>query len=380
MSGFISKIKIFPRLLFVILLVVSIPMSALWFVNTVRYPNEIQNKIQGELAYVGMLLTEKVDGWTAMNIRLLEQNALLDDIVSMDTVRQTPILKTMLDTYEWAFLIYIVGMDGFMNARVDSDNVERPIYKNDGSKAYYRGDRDYFSQVVQGKPFGQQVLLSRTLGVPAFILCTSIRNPDKRLALKTDEGAHNGALCSGMILEDISRLVKEVELGETGYAVLTDSKKRVITHGQPEMLSEKLQDFSQHPLFENNIFGYAEYVENGVKKVGYRAETKAGWNLIVEKDYDEAFKPLVDAKHKSFIFFGITITASLFMAYLASMRIARPIARLTKVAEGISKGQFSRGRLIESNRGDEIGALAKAIERMEKSIEIAFRKIKQSKE
>lgn len=377
MSGTTSKIKMFPKLLLSILFVVSIPLSGLWYVNIVQYQEEIQKQIQDELAHVGDLLTEKVNGWTDMNIRLLEQNAKLDDIVSMDTNRQTPILKSVLDTYEWTYLIYIVGMDGFMNARTDSDGIDRPIFKEDGTKAFYRGDRDYFHQVIKGENFGQQVLLSRTLGVPAFILCTSIKNPDKPLALKSDKGAHNGALCSGMILEDISLLVTEAELGETGYAILTDSKNRVITHGQPDLLSEKLQDFSEHPVFTGNVFGYAEYIENGVKKVGYRTTTSAGWSMIVEKNHDEAFEPLMKAKQKAFIFLGITIVISLIVAYWVSVRIARPIEKLTKIAEEISKGKFVQAKLAESNRGDEIGALAKAIERMAKSIQIAFRKLKQ---
>jgi methyl-accepting chemotaxis protein len=111
--------------------------------------------------------------------------------------------------------------------------------------------------------------------------------------------------------------------------------------------------------------------------VGYRAETNAGWSLIVEQDYDEVFAPLRAAQQQALIFLAITIFVSILVAYFIFMRIARPIKHLTEIADGISKGKFSGEKIVEDQRGDEIGSLARAIERMGRSIQIAFRKLKE---
>lgn len=384
MSGVLNGVKIFPKLLVSVLVVAAIPVSGLWYVTIVQYQQQIEDKLRSELAHVGDVLSGKVNSWTEMNLRVLQQNASLPEMESMVTAQQEPVLGSVLHAYEWNYLVYAMGMDGFMNARVDSDGLERPIYKSEGEKAFYRGDREYFRQIVEGQSFGQQVLLSRTLGVPALILCAPILNPHFTLASAADNRSgkavnqrRNGALCSGMLLEDIASLVAEAELGQTGHAILVDHQHRVISHGKSEVLLEKLQDFSTHPLIKQSVSGYGEFEYEGVRKIGYRIPAGKGWTLLVEKDHSEAFQPVREAQQRAFVFLGATLMLSIVVAYLVSRRIARPIQTLTDVAEGISKGKFSREKLAESARGDEIGALARAVERMAASIEIAFRKIRQ---
>jgi methyl-accepting chemotaxis protein len=115
----------------------------------------------------------------------------------MDEDLQTPILKNILETYEWTYFVFSVGADGYKVARSDDKDMLKP----DASKAFFRGDRVYCQQVMTGKKFGQQVLLSRTLGKPAFVLCSAIR----RVTIA-------GALCIGMTLEGMSTLVTQLEL------------------------------------------------------------------------------------------------------------------------------------------------------------------------
>jgi methyl-accepting chemotaxis protein len=223
------------------LCVVAIPLSGIWYVNSVKYHDEIQNNLRHQLSQSGDLLTEKINGWTNVNFRLLQYSAKLSDVASMDEDLQTPILKNILETYEWAYLVFSVGADGYKVARSD----DKAILKVDGSKAFFRGDRAYFQQVMEGRTFGQQVLLSRTLGKPAFVLCSAIR----RVTIA-------GALCIGMSLEDMSTLVTQLELGETGYAILLDSKNKVVASGQPDVLQESLKDLSTHPMVRLGRFDY----------------------------------------------------------------------------------------------------------------------------
>ncbi|MFT5117578.1 MAG: methyl-accepting chemotaxis protein [Kiritimatiellia bacterium] len=316
MLNFTHRINIFPKLLISVLCVVAIPLSGIWYVNSVKYHDEIQSNLRHQLSQSGDLLTEKINGWTNVNFRLLQYSAKLSDIASMDEDLQTPILKNILETYEWTYLVFSVGADGYKVARSD----DKGILKPDGSKAFFRGDRAYFQQVMTGKKFGQQVLLSRTLGKPAFVLCSAIR----RVTIA-------GALCIGMTLESISTLVTQLELGETGYAILLDSNNKVIAHGQPGVLQENLKDFSAHPMVRLGRFKYTEYETGGVRKVGYRAETSAGWSLIVEQNYDEVFAPLKVAQQQALIFLAMTIFVSVLVAYFISMRIAKPIVTTQRV-------------------------------------------------
>lgn len=365
MFNFFKRIKLFPKLLIGILFVVCIPLAEVWYINNIKFHDHLEKKLRDDLSHSANLLSEQIDAWSDINFRLLDHISSLDDISSMETELQLPILKSIITSYEWTYLAYSVGKDGFKTARSDA----KPIYKEDGSKAFYRGDRTYFSDVMNGKSYGQQVLLSRTLGKPAFILCAPIDRQSEAL----------GTLCIGMTLEDMSVLVSQLSLGKTGYAVLLDGKNKVIAHGRPDTIQESLQDLSSHPLVNVASSKYVEYELGGTRKVGYRIETAVGWSLIVEQDYSEAFAPLQRSKNQALILLVVTILVSFVVAYFISLRIVQPIKHLTEVAEGISKGKFISAKLEEDKRGDEIGSLARAIERMSISIRIAFQKLKEDR-
>jgi len=63
------------------------------------------------------------------------------------------------------------------------------------------------------------------------------------------------------------------------------------------------------------------------------------------------------------------------VAYWLGHRLADPIRRLTTLADNISRGEMS-GKILETERGDEIGALARAIERMSVSIQMAMGRLR----
>jgi methyl-accepting chemotaxis protein len=97
--------------------------------------------------------------------------------------------------------------------------------------------------------------------------------------------------------------------------------------------------------------------------------------LIVQQDYDEAFSPLQEAQRNALILLSTSLMLLVVMAYLLSQRLADPIRRLTAIAENISRGKLDE-KVVEIERSDEIGALARAIERMGVSIKMAFERLR----
>ena len=58
--------------------------------------------------------------------------------------------------------------------------------------------------------------------------------------------------------------------------------------------------------------------------------------------------------------------------------LVKPIRKLTDVAESYSRGRLE-GEIPGTRRGDEVGALARAVERMGVSIQMAFGELKKKK-
>jgi methyl-accepting chemotaxis protein len=109
--------------------------------------------------------------------------------------------------------------------------------------------------------------------------------------------------------------------------------------------------------------------------VAHTRKTDLGWTLIVQQDYDDAFAPLLEARRNALILIACALALVVIFAYLLSRQMARPIWELTAVAENISRGNFET-KIVGTDRRDEIGALARAVERMAVSIKMAFERLR----
>ena len=75
---------------------------------------------------------------------------------------------------------------------------------------------------------------------------------------------------------------------------------------------------------------------------------------------------------------AVAVLIAAFFALTVAPSIANPIRRLTAITEEISRGNFDQ-EVKEANRSDEIGALARSIERMTKSLRIALTRLSEKR-
>ena len=208
----------------------------------------------------------------------------------------------------------------------------------------------------------------KTSGKPAFILAKPIKSEGAKIS---------GVIAIAMTLEDLSKTITKTRIGETGFAVLLDENNRLIAHGNGEVTSE-LQDLSSHPaLRQRNRFDRNSFVfeEDGKKIVAYTKKTQQGWTLIVQQDYQEAYAAANAAQRNAILLLVVTLVTVLIIAYLLARRLSTPIRNLTLIADEISRGNLS-AEIKETERSDEIGALARAIERMGVSLQMAFDRLR----
>ena len=262
---------IFQKILAAMLLVALVPMAVIWYLDFRSATIQNEHQIQERLSSYANGLTRQVDSWVEMNRRMLLQNASLDDMRSMNGSRQVPLLKSIIDKYEWNYLSFTTDTSG--------NNVGR----SDGKALKYYGDRQYFLEVANGAELGKQVLIGKTSGVPALVLSTPIFNDDKKLT---------GVLATAMTIDDISNTVAAARIGNTGYAFLLDEKGQVVAHPSEEYTRVR-KDMSTHPAFVALNQGSKRSVEfvdeNGQKVLAVMARTGQGWTMVAQQDYAEAF-------------------------------------------------------------------------------------------
>lgn len=337
------------------LLVSTIPLAVNWYAtnqsNTERISESVGQRLQDTATALGTF----VDGWIEMNTRMLKQNARLPAMKTMQGDVQKPILESIVDEYSWNYLAFTVDSDG--------QNISRSDDK--GLKDY--SDRTYVKQVIAGRDLGQQVLIGKTSGKPALVLATPLKNRGKRAF---------GVLAIAMTLTDISEKIASSKIDETGFAFLIDEFGKVIAHPNQEF-TNKREDFSDHPAYLKLNPGKntrVTFFEEGRKVVGMVTPIKQGWSLVVQQDYDEAFAEIDKSNQQAMGLFIVALLLSLIVAIFVSTRLASPIRRLTYVADDISRGNFST-QISDIHRNDELGDLARAVERLGISVKLATERL-----
>lgn len=349
------RLNIFHKLVMTLLAVSLIPLIGVWYAGSSQARSDATANISQHLVMTASGIATGITSWDEANVRALHQSAKLEDIRSMDAARQTPVLRTLGETYEWSFLVFTIEPTGGNIARSD----DKPLT--------HFGERSYFQGALKGAPSSRQVLISKSTGRPALTIAVPIRNA---------VGGTVGVLAMAMKLDDISKVIKDTRIGETGYAILLDADNKVIASGRPDQATDAVQDMSSYPALKvDGIADQPTVYEAGEKRmVGYARKLPQGWTLLVEQDYAEAYASLDRLETGARALIVLTAALVVGVAAFLAKQLTMPINQLIVVAEQLSKGEFTAS-IPGIGRGDEIGSLARAIERLGISIQMAITRL-----
>jgi methyl-accepting chemotaxis protein len=352
-----TKFGIFQKMLIAMLVVALTPLCAIWAINYYFSIQEISVSVDQRLSAVSDRLASGVDAWVTMNWKALRQNAVTADIQSMSAERQNPVLRSILGEFKWSYLVFTTAANG-MN-----------IGRSDDNKPVDYSDRRYYKTAIGGAPMATEVLIGRTTGKPALILAVPIPGG-------ADAKPH-GVIAMAMHLTELDEQITNVRIGKSGFAFLLDEGGLVVAHPNEEM-AKKRTDLSKHPAFVNRPAEGKKplvYEDQGRRVLAYVQKTPQGWFMVAQQDHEEAYAPVRDANLRALIILGVTLVLVILVSYLFSQRLAGPIRKLTIVADQISLGKT--GVKVEGKeRRDEIGSLARAIDRLGTSVRLAIQRLK----
>ncbi len=350
------SLSIFHKLLFTLLAVSIIPLVALWGVGSNQVQKDVSTEIANKLMMTSSSIAAGITSWDDTNVRVLRSANAIEDITGMDPARQRPVLRAFGGVYEWAFVIYTTDEEGTGLARSD----DKPMTKF--------GDRTYFQETMKGAPLARQVLISKSTGKPALTLGVPVKN---------NMGGTVGVLAMAMKLDDISKVIKDTRIGETGYAILLDADNKMIASGRPDKSKDAVQDMADYPAMK--VDGIADmptvYESDGKRMVGYMRKLPQGWTLLVEQEHSEAYASLARLENGARFLIMLTAAIVFGVAWFLGKQLTRPINQLIVVAEHLSTGNFEDD-VPGTERGDEIGALARAVERLGVSIRMAMERLR----
>ncbi|VEP12741.1 Methyl-accepting chemotaxis protein [Hyella patelloides LEGE 07179] len=303
------------------------------------------------------LETAKLQGvvsqWIEMNVLALKNLSEQPAIVSLDAQQQKPVLEKIVSNYEHLYLAITTDLNGMNLARSDNQSLKK------------YSDRQWFQGTMAGKDITYQSLTSRTTNKPAVCMSTPI------LQQKIVQGVT--VICSSV--DAIAAQVANINVGETGVAIIVDNNGQVVAHSNSELISgDTLVNLNNYPPVANIIAGnegnFIFVDEAGIEWIAHGKLLDNDWAAITLQHTNEAF--FAEQQYQQIAIASIVIViliTSILTSIIASSAV-KPLINLTNVSLKVAEGDFSN--TVKSDRDDEIGILADAFNQMAQQLQESF--------
>jgi len=304
--------------------------------------------------------------------------SISDEIVSMNTEKQTPVLKKNAEQISYVELLYVQDMNGDQTGRSSGTLGNR---KN----------RWWFTEMLfKKKPFVSKSYYSISTGAP----CASIFFP-----VYNQKSEMTGIYAMDISLDSIQEIVEQYKDQKTGrYSFILDGEGNVISHPNKEMVSncynfakgtyeETVVDSSGKAMTDANgniqtktaSFeidpDFKVHISDMLK--GKSAETKSNvdgescyvsycsikfqgdsdpWTVITCQPITYVNNLLAGIFYRAFFFGLLVFCVACVVIFIITRRITSPIKRMVPVLQDISNGDFS-GSVDTKGIKNELGMI-----------------------
>ena len=169
----------------------------------------------------------------------------------------------------------------------------------------------------------------------------------------------------------MAEVVNHITLYDNGYAFLNDDAGNIIYHPQMDVTTMEAQPQVPGGLLSNDRF--IRYFHDGVEKRAACLPLSNGMRLVVTVPVQE----INAAWHKWITKIAIVFAAMLVVFVVLVMtfagRITRPLQKLTKAAEQISKGNYDTE--LDYDGQDEVGVLTASFKKLIAELKVYIRNL-----
>jgi methyl-accepting chemotaxis protein len=351
------RFGISAKTILAMLVVGLLPLAVFGGVTLKRYGDRLRLEAELSMQASADRISDQVDEWIDKNVRVLQAAANLPAVVSMKQESQTEVLTAVQQAYPWMYLVFTVGLDG------------KNVARSDGKPLEDYSDRQYYKDIAAGtRAVSWQNVIGKTSKRPALVMALPIKNGNRTV----------GVMAAAMNIEDMSRTVVSWRTGRTGFAFLVDEKAKVVAHPNVELVLAQTP-LSNHVLVASSatsgasrLVGFTE--ADGRPVLGSSQRTKFRWTVAVQQDEEELLAPLKETLTLGLWLLGGAAIFVALVARFAAKMLTKPIVELTDAADQMSVGAL--GVPITSNRHDELGQLAEALDRVRKSMAAAMSRLR----
>ncbi len=232
-----------------------------------------------------------------------------------------------------------------------SDNFNGSLRENGISFS----DRDYFLEArTTGKTAVGQAIASRNTGNPVVAVAVPI---------KTASGAFGGIFGLALKLDELSRKITSVKIGNTGYPFMADKNGLIVVHPQSDFILdlnisklEGMESIAASMMAQKT--GIENYTFKGIDKIaGFAPVPLTEWSICVTQDVPEFMAPVKEIRNVVLIAGGIFLAVTILLVLWFARSITLPINRIIlglnegadQVAEASSQVSVTSQSLAEGS-------------------------------
>lgn len=200
----------------------------------------------------------------------------------------------------------------------------------------------------------------------------------QRFVVFLHSGSEGRILAAQMPMEPVVALVNRVQIGETGRATLFNRQGTLIGH--PDV-SRFGYDMSHYPIMrppveqgeghpgDEFLSGDGRY-KFGMTDILPRLEERYGirWGVIVDQTLAELYAPVDRLNWVLWSLWVVALLITLVVGFVYSQVMVKPLKALAKALQTIASGDADLTRRIDVTSRDEIGDTAKAFNRLMKNL------------
>lgn len=192
-----------------------------------------------------------------------------------------------------------------------------------------------------------------------------------------ENGQFVGAFGGDIELDTVSNAVNAVNFNNTGYAFLVDDKSDIITHPDKKLYKKNISQMFQGervkllPKLQASMIDNVPVYTSFYKLEGFTG-SKRDWYIGVVLYKDKVLEPATKLGLLAIIGAILTAILSSLLFYLFMKNtLISPVEVLTEQSDKISRGELDL-EMAGVDRTDEVGDLAKALDRLRKSLKMAM--------
>ena len=341
------------KLFFFFIVMGAVPLVILIIVSAINTVTELESFAKQNSLLRNAIISEHVTNLIGKNRAVLQSLAMSPTVIEYlqnpTEEKKAYVTKILMDAdeiFDDMNPTALTGSDGWQLIRTDNAtlvNLRKRQHFQEGMKG-----RSYISDIIASMATGKMIVV---LEVPVLTL----------------EGNPVGTVQRNFNLDALQDFVETFDDEEVSVIVM-DRTGRIIANSDniAGIGTEYAIDNSYKFILDRiyNSSGVIHTEVNGLDSLAtYSRNMDTGWMIVTIRPYHYILDQVYDKAVKGVVFGMILLFIGVFVAYLLSIRVSKPIIEMTNVVDEIASGNASVDK-IEVNSDDELGQMAAAFNKM----------------